>query len=180
MIIYPLPNGSEQMQLGSEILAHLLAYRQTRFWQKEAGGQLIARFHPGVMAVERVTGPRKTGRRSRFGYSPDRKAEQREIDAMHVMGLHYVGDWHTHPERVPRPSWLDKDSMAQCVEKSAHQAEGFLLVIVGTDEPPAGLNVSFFQSGRVQTLTALKRAPFAVQQAWGSDGVLEGGGDVAS
>ena len=172
MIIYPLPNGSEQMELGSEILACLLAHRQIRFWQKEAGGQLFARFRPGVMGVERVTGPRKTDRRSRFSYSPDRKAEQREINAMHALGLHYIGDWHTHPERVPRPSWLDNNTMSQCVQKSAHQAEGFLLVIVGIEEPPAGFSVSFFQCGRVHTLSALKTQPLASQRAWGPGGLL--------
>ena len=58
-----------------------------------------------------------------------------------TLGLHYVSDWHTHPEPVPRPSPLDAVSIAECVKKSRHLLNGFVLVVVGQAEPPVGLHV---------------------------------------
>src|SRR3546814_8042190 len=75
-------------------------------------------------------------RRTRTSYIPDRRAEQAEIFDRHARGLHYVGDWHTHPERYPQPSSPDAQSIAECVAKSTHQLNGFVLIIVGQAEPP--------------------------------------------
>ncbi len=58
--------------------------------------------------------------------------------------LHYVGDWHTHPDSIPEPSRRDLASMAECITKSTHALNGFLLVIVGQDEAPDGLHVSVY------------------------------------
>jgi proteasome lid subunit RPN8/RPN11 len=55
--------------------------------------------------------------------------------------LHYVGDWHTHPELRPYPSPPDDHSIAECVRKSSHDLNGFVLVVVGRLEPPGGLTV---------------------------------------
>ena len=73
---------------------------------------------------------------------PDRYAEQMEIDYWHQKGLHYVGDWHTHPESVAQPSAADIQSIRDSFSKSRHSLHGFLLVIIGTAKLPTGLYVS--------------------------------------
>ncbi len=88
------------------------------------------------------TGPRATDRRSRLSYIPDRGAERQEIAEFFEQGLHFVGDWHSHPERHPVPSGVDDKNIAECVRKSDHGLNGFLLVIVGTWLPPGGWHVS--------------------------------------
>ena len=96
-------------------------YQQIESFSAEAGGQLFARFSDAEIRVERATGPRISDRRSRFGYVPDRRREQEEIDALHGRGLHFIGDWHTHPEPNPRPSTSDIHSIRQAVRDSKHQ-----------------------------------------------------------
>lgn len=172
MLTYLLPDGVQRLVLQPDVLRHLLDHRQTKFWQKEAGGQLFATINQGLTTIERVTGPRKTDRRSRTGYRPDRKAEQREIDEMYAVGLHYVGDWHTHPERIRLPSEMDKNSMVECFSKSNHQAEGFLLIIVGNGEPPACLSVSSTANNGLTPLVRVTTAEANVRPAWGPGGVL--------
>jgi hypothetical protein len=61
---------------------------------------------------------------------------------MHKRNLHYVGDWHSHPERVPSPSGRDLRSIRECAQKSTHGLNGFLLIVVGTAPFPEGLHVS--------------------------------------
>jgi integrative and conjugative element protein (TIGR02256 family) len=109
----------------------------------EAGGQLFATFTEDVVEISIATGPRALDRRSRHLYLPDRPSEQMEIDEMHKAGLHFVGDWHTHPEETPTPSSSDIRTIKDAVIKSRHHLHGFILVIVGTGRFPGGLYISF-------------------------------------
>src|SRR5438876_3624919 len=96
---------------------------------------------PGII-VEEATGPRRTDRRGRHSYLPDRNSERREIEEQYRRGLHYVGDWHTHPTPIPAASSVDNRSIKQCFDQSEHDLNGFILIIVGTAGPPVGLLVS--------------------------------------
>ena len=142
MLEYPIGSSGQVLVLSVEVVGKFRRYRQNRWYQREAGGQLFARLSLSRIIIEEATGPRRTDRRTRTSYVPDRAAEQREIDSRHAEGLHYVGDWHTHPEALPGPSGLDIASISDSVRKSTHALNGFLLVIVGQAEPPDGLLVS--------------------------------------
>jgi len=85
---------------------------------------------------------RTTATASRFGFRPNRKAEQQEIVERFTAGLHYVGDWHTHPESSPKPSSTDLSSMNDMVSASRHELPGFLMMIVGTRPGPSGIWLS--------------------------------------
>jgi integrative and conjugative element protein (TIGR02256 family) len=61
---------------------------------------------------------------------------------MHQRGLHFVGDWHTHPEAVPTPSSSDIRTINEAVAKSRHHLFGFLMIVVGSSDFPTGLHVS--------------------------------------
>lgn len=145
---YDLPDGMGRLQLEDEVVSHLIKYRQKRFFSREAGGQLFARFEEGIVQVVKATGPRKSDRRSCFGYLPDRKAEQREIREQYFLGLHFVGDWHTHRESLPTPSQTDIESMRNLVKESSHDLLGFFLIVVGLESPPDGLHVSLYMRAR--------------------------------
>lgn len=142
MIEYEIGHSGQKLVLTEAVLVHLSCHRQMRWYQREAGGQLFARLGNKRIVVERATGPRQSDRRTRLSYRPDRTAEQIEIVESHSEGLHYIGDWHTHPERYPEPSPLDSESIAQCFARSAHDLNAFVLVIVGQAAPPEGINVS--------------------------------------
>lgn len=154
VIQYPIGTSGQVLILSDPVVEHLRRYRQLRWYQREAGGQLFARFDGGRIVVEEATGPRRTDRRSRTSYVPNRRAEQAEILERHAHGLHYVGDWHTHPERLPGPSRPDAFSIAECVAKSKHDLYGFVLVVVGQAEPPAGFRVSLHNATSAVTLAS--------------------------
>lgn len=142
MLIYPVGTSGQQVLLADNVIQYLLGHRQRRFWQKEAGGQLFARLEGPRLVIVEATGPRSTDRRTRTTYFPDRGAEILEIRERHKRNLHFVGDWHTHPDSIPQPSRRDVESMADCFAKSSHQLNGFLLLIVGKTDPPSGFNLT--------------------------------------
>ena len=139
MIAFPVGSSGETITLGDAVLDHLRGHRQLRFWQREAGGLLFARLDAATVEVVRATGPRPSDRRHRYSYAGDRTAEQREIDELHSEGMHYVGEWHTHPEPRPVPSSRDLSTMASRVRESRHGLAGFLFLIVGQAPAPDGV-----------------------------------------
>lgn len=131
------------LRLSPDVLKVFDAHRQKGWFSKETGGQLFAAIEDDVWHVVTATGPRAADRRGRFYFWPDRRAEQREIDQHFASGLIYVGDWHTHPEKVPTPSRDDIVSMENVVRESTFYTSGLLLCIVGLEPFPAGLHLSF-------------------------------------
>lgn len=141
MLMYAVGQSGQSLIIEQPVLQHFKRHQQKRWYQKEAGGQLFARFEGDRVVVADLTGPRKSDRRTRFSYEADRSDERREIEERYDLGQHYVGDWHTHPERLPQPSGLDIKSIGECVRKSGHALNAFLLIVVGTGELPGALCV---------------------------------------
>jgi integrative and conjugative element protein (TIGR02256 family) len=143
---YLLPGEHRILRFAPPVVARFRMHRQSRPWRFEAGGQLFATMTDTLIDVVEATGPRPTDKRSLFGYIPDRDAERAEIKERYARGLHFVGDWHTHRQRWPNPSGRDTESMRDMFSRSEHSLSGFVLVVVGTAQFPAGLHVSFHQS----------------------------------
>lgn len=130
---YPVGTSGQTLVLTDSVLAHFDRHRQRKWLQSEAGGQLFARIERAEIRVEEATGPRRTDRRTRMTYHADRAEEQHEIDTRYPQGLHYVGDWHTHPTAHPEPSLRDLTTISETVCRSSHSLNAFVLIIVGTD-----------------------------------------------
>jgi len=131
MLIFELPGSKQHLVFTNAVLSYISQYRQTYRKHPESGGQLFARITSKIVIVAAATGPHKKDNRHRFSFVPNKKRLNAEILTFFAKNLHYVGDWHTHPQKHPEPSWLDLSSMRKCFKKSRHELEHFLLVIVG-------------------------------------------------
>lgn len=152
MIAYPIGTSGQTLILTQPVLDQFSKYRQRRWWLREAGSQLFARFDGNDIVVVEATPPGRYDIRSRFGFRPDRRREQTEILERHERGLHFVGDWHTHPEAAPRPSPVDTESMRELITRSQHQLNAFIMVIVGTRAAPDGLSVTLHSQAAITYL----------------------------
>ncbi len=131
MLTYTLPGNHQKLILTDQVIEFFGRFRQHSLNQTEAGGQLFARITEKSVIVEAVTGPHRKDHRRRFYFFPSQTRLRSEIKRFFKKGLHYVGDWHTHPQKFPSPSPLDIDSMKRCFCKSKHELEHFVLIIVG-------------------------------------------------
>lgn len=152
VISFDIGVSGQTLNFSQGVLSHLNRHRQTRFWQREAGGLLFARLLLPKIEICEITGPRRTDRRTRFSYWPDENLEKREIDAMFKRDLHFVGCWHSHPEDVASPSHVDVRNISDCVRRSKHALNGFVMVIVGRAAMPESLFVSVCDTSRVYPL----------------------------
>lgn len=130
------------VEIDQIVLRVFETHRQTRCYHREAGGQLFGRAIGSRWKVSCATGPGRGDRRLRFRFRPDRVREQREINEYHTLGFDYLGDWHTHPEDVPRPSVRDFENIEDIVQRSTLGLSGLLLCVVGRQPFPAGLWLS--------------------------------------
>lgn len=132
-----------KIRIEASPIATFQAHRQTKFYHREAGGQMFGNIGRARWTLAHVTGPNRLDLRCRYGFRPDRAREQRDIEEFHARGFEYLGDWHTHPEDVPTPSTKDIASIADIVKCSQHHLPGFLLCVVGRLVTPSGIWLSF-------------------------------------
>lgn len=155
-LIYGIPDGRGQLTFTEAALDHMFTRRQNRCLSKESGGQLFASFDEGKVIIVEATGPKRQDMRGRFSFWPHRPSEQKEISQRYrEAGLHFVGDWHTHPERIPHPSNGDVNSVARMFSASNHDIFGILLVVVGTENLPNGLYVGLYDESGLKELTVI-------------------------
>lgn len=122
----------QQVILRAGALVAMRRHRQLRNGDPEAGGMLFARISAEAISIEEATEPQRVDRRWRFRFWPCNKTQQRIIGARFKAGLHFVGEWHTHPETAPHPSGLDFTSMEKCFLTSRHELKALVMVILGT------------------------------------------------
>jgi len=154
-LTYRIRGPLHRLVFTSEVLDHFRSNRQRRCLSSEAGGQLFARFIAGAIVVEVATGPYREDKRSRFLFTPDRCREQRDIDNYYTQRLHFLGNWHTHPQKIPFPSGIDLKNTRKRFIESDHMLESFLMVIVGLAPFPKGLYVALVNGSAANQLTPL-------------------------
>lgn len=85
--------------------------------------------------IERVTTPMEHDRRTRFSFALHDPGHQQAVCGMFACSggrAIYLGTWHTHPEPVPKPSWVDRKDWVACLR--ANRGRPLAFVLVGTDE----------------------------------------------
>jgi integrative and conjugative element protein (TIGR02256 family) len=113
-------------------------YRQCEPSAPEAGGVLLGRYisDSADIVIDAVTVPQDGDLQARSRFFRARKRHQALIDGAWNESngtVTYLGEWHTHPESVPHPSWVDR---ADWLRKGMFDVftEAILFIIVGTEE----------------------------------------------
>ena len=140
-LTYRMEPAGPAIVLSEDVVATMLKHRQLKLKDNEAGGQLFASFEGRDTVIVEATEPKNSDMRKRYWFEPNKWIQRQEIKVKHEDGKHFVGDWHTHPQPLPSPSPDDLASIADCFWKSRHQLKAFLMIIVGTAEPPEGIIV---------------------------------------
>jgi integrative and conjugative element protein (TIGR02256 family) len=131
----------QRLQISPEAFAYVSVYRQTSARATEAGGQLFGTLTSELISVTKATGPYARDDRSCYRYRSDPAAAQRAIRQQSVVGLLYLGEWHTHAEDCPGPSGLDDDAMRLIIQRSQLNSNALLMLIVGRRTSVDGLAV---------------------------------------
>lgn len=126
----------QRLIIVEDAIEQMKAFAQRRWWHTEAGGVLLGRhlLDSNDIVVDEVTTPQNSDRRSRFGFFRSSKheliARRRWQDQQSTMA--YLGLWHTHPEKNPHPSSVDRNDWQQAVSCDTFEGEYLFFPIVGT------------------------------------------------
>ncbi|WP_180174869.1 Mov34/MPN/PAD-1 family protein [Acinetobacter sp. YH01022] len=108
----------------------LFSYRQIGTSSPESAGVLIGERRDTHIILKDLSEPSKFDIRSRFMVDRISKHHQKTVDEAFKKSngeLHYLGEWHTHPEDVPNPSITDYTSW----HKNLKSDLPLVLIIVG-------------------------------------------------
>lgn len=130
-------SAAQRLIFVEEAVKQLRAHSQRSWWQAEAGGALLGRhlLDSENIVVDEITTPQKNDRRSRFSFFRSKQhtfiAQTRWVARDSTMA--YLGLWHTHPERDPKPSGVDRRDWENAVAKDTFDGDRLFFPIVGTD-----------------------------------------------
>ncbi len=129
-IFYNIPHSEQKIQISTSVLDIFKKFRQIDSLP-EAGGLLFAEFEFPLIKIVKASPPNKSDKRWRTLFVPNRILQRRLIKKLFKSNQHFIGEWHTHPTNVPRPSSLDLESTMDSFVKSKHELNYFIMVIVG-------------------------------------------------
>jgi integrative and conjugative element protein (TIGR02256 family) len=134
-----LAASAQYVVLLPEALAHMAEFRQLRWRDREAGGQLFGQLDDARVVVTHATGPYRGDTRTRCSYRSNPRAAQRAIELNRDRGFYYLGEWHTHPELRPRASAEDIATFETLLRQSDPRLSSLLLIIQGLEGEVDGL-----------------------------------------
>jgi len=85
-------------------------YRQLGGAQKESGGIFLGNQRGSNLEVVDATVPELGDKRGRYYFHRLSKSHQDKADQLWERSgftITYLGEWHTHPEKIPKPSSQD-------------------------------------------------------------------------
>lgn len=127
-------NPSGRVLVEGDVLERIGLYRQDKPFKPEAGGILLGYRRGPHLHVTDLTIPQRGDQRTRFGF--DRRDNRHQAYALarwqqSGRQLDYVGEWHTHPEKIPAPSTIDtREWKIIC----ASRADTMVFVILGNGD----------------------------------------------
>lgn len=130
--------GGGKVGISQAALTCILNYIQDGPEKAEAGGVLLGRhiLDSEDVVIDLVTVPMPGDCRSRYCFRRSQRPHQKAIDRAWRKShgtCAYLGEWHTHPESVPRPSGVDCREWRRKLEEDIYPGDTLFFVIAGTD-----------------------------------------------
>ncbi len=153
--VFILPDN-KLLYIRPEALDKMNKYKQIRWSDTEAGGILIGRIlmEDGNYIIDDVSEPMPTDKRKRTRFSRKVEGHQEyfnDVWKREAGRCFYLGEWHTHPQKIPVPSSIDRKDWNRLL-KIGYETGCLFFIIIGIDE----LKV-WYGDGEEPSVVELKR-----------------------
>ena len=125
------------IKLTLPVLEVIHYYLQDKSYMPEAGGVMIGRenISNNHLIIDHITTPLPKDKQNRTNF---KRKDSGHLEYYHDLydsnnGVYmYVGEWHTHPERIPNYSWKDLQNWKR-IQKEAASCTPFYHLIAGIE-----------------------------------------------
>lgn len=124
------------IKINDNVLAIMNKYIQCKS-KYESGGILIGSIliEGKTIEINDCTEPIDGDKSSRYGFYRCNKhnelLEDKWIESNYIKM--YLGEWHTHPQSRPTPSYIDKQSWKKLVKRSITESPIVIFLIIGIE-----------------------------------------------
>lgn len=139
--------GNYEIHFTEDVLILMSKFKQMKNEQQEAGGILLGQVKENRIYITRISFPSNNDRSSRYSFWRNKINAQAIIDyEFHNSNKRtiYLGEWHTHPEKLPTPSNTDRKMIKDQFSKNKLNEPFLLQYIQGTK----GFYLSLLESDR--------------------------------
>lgn len=135
-LLFTLPDG-RKLFVRSTVLKKILPYQQHKPDDLEGGGILIGRIleENDHFIIDDASEPMPQDIRKRTRFTRNPQGHQAYYDTIWKRAggrCFYLGEWHTHPERNPTPSNVDKRDWKRIIQLK-HESDALFFIIIGTN-----------------------------------------------
>lgn len=125
-----------ELVIDQNVVHRLNTFRQLSTKSNESGGLLIGRTDINDKTkILDITVPMTNDYSSRYRFKRKDIKHLEILEKLNNKCLYFKGNWHTHPQKNPMPSLLDKFSWKSAMKQSRPgESKYIFFVIVGTDE----------------------------------------------
>lgn len=127
-----------KVRISSEVHNTLKEFQTTNNFLVEYGGIIVGFYNAAEDAyvITDITWPQKEDLQAKFRFVRKDHAHQSIMDNLWEKSgrvKSYLGEWHSHREKRPSPSWIDKNSWKKKVKEQINYDISFF-IIVGMEE----------------------------------------------
>lgn len=122
------------ISLSKEVISIFKKYVQNDIKNPESGGIMTGKVYENLVEVLNCSEPSHLDKRSRYNYNRSHKSAQiyinekfEESEGKEI----YLGEWHTHPEDIPKPSITDIKNFNKTLNKNRLNSDIHFMIIVG-------------------------------------------------
>lgn len=156
MLEYDLPSRGI-LRISDQVLGTFHRFRQNTHWKFESGGILLGSIFENLVFIDDVTTPDSTvDKRGLLFFHRHKGRAQRIINEAFIQSNGeqiYIGEWHTHPQKNPQPSWKDKLEIKRAFRKSQLNLDYLVSIIVGKQDELANIWVGYYDGQGITQCT---------------------------
>lgn len=108
-------------------------------YKYENGGVLLGKYSKknNTYIITNVSTTSSKDRKGRYFFIRRKKQAQIIIDKLWKDSkgeINYLGEWHTHDEKYPTPSWIDQKLVKQMINNKNIEIENVFMLILGRNK----------------------------------------------
>lgn len=127
-----------KLVIEDEVLSGIYKFNPINY-KHENGGVLLGKFNKkeNKYIITNISTTNSKDRKGKYFFIRNKKQAQMVIDKYWKISngkINYLGEWHTHDDQYPKPSFVDKQLIKQMLNNKNIEIDNVFMIILGNDE----------------------------------------------